>query len=396
MIEAGVGSSTLADAGKAAHEASLKAVGGAGIIRADFAFVFATFHHASQYPEVLNRVSEVTGATHVAGCSTTGVLTHEGEIGDGPGIAVMAVHSDTLSGYPFLFHDLAAKERLVGHAIGEVVHEFKRRDNLLTLFPDPSSLHPSVLLKCIEEELPFAASIIGGCASGDPESGQTLQFSKGEAASQSLAGIYLTGEFTHTIGITQACHPVSGPLIVTRADGSRIEELRGSPALEHLTQILQDPATGRSIPPIGGCKIGIPVDPFDTELKSGKYIVRDIVDTDPAGGSIVTTEPLMEGQPLSFVAQDEKRAEQDFEEMVTTLSDNLIFNAPRLGLYFSSDKRRRAFRGSPARDIEILRKHFGTMPIIGFFTNGELAPINGINTFHNYSGVLTLISDPVE
>jgi len=394
MIEVGVGSSIQTDSLEAVREATQKAVVAGGIGRADFALVFATPHHADRYPEMLEHVCEITGTGHVTGCSGSGILTHEGEIESGPGVAVMAVHSDTLFGYPFLFHEATTRETTAGHSIGELVHEFKRRDELLTLFTDAASIHPPVLLKSIEEELSTTASIIGGCASGDAETGKAFQFHNGEASSHALAGIYFTGEFTPTIGVTQSCHPVSGPLIVTRAEGTRVEELRGRPALEHLTQLLRElppePATPQNL------RIGFPVDPADTELQAGNYTVRAITNTDPSEGAIFTTEEVTEGRPLSFVTQDPERAMQDFEETVAALSDILLTNPPRFGLYFNSSRRGSHLYPKGNIDIELIRKYFGKIPLIGFFTDGEFAPVKGINTFHNDSGVLLLISDPVE
>lgn len=394
MIEVGVGSSIQADSLEAVQEAAQKAVAAGGIIRADFALVFATPHHADRYPEILEKICKITGAGHVTGCSGTGILTQDGEVENSPGIAVMAVHSDTLFGYPFLFHESTIGETTAGHSIGELVREFKRRDEVLTLFPDAASLHPSVLLQCIEEELSSTSTIIGGCASGNAGSGKSFQFHNKEASRLALAGIYFTGEFTPTLGVTQSCHPVSGPLIVTRSEGNRIEELRGLPAMEHLFQILQRPRAGRQTPQ--EFMIGLPVDPAETELEAGNYTVRSIIDTDPTGGAIFTTEEIMEGQPLSFVAKDPERAREDFEEMVASLADQLLTNPPRFGLYFNNTHRGSRLYPNKNVDIELIRKYFGKIPLIGFSSDGEFAPIKGINTFHNYAGVLLLISDPVE
>ncbi|NOY53332.1 MAG: hypothetical protein GXP58_06880 [Deltaproteobacteria bacterium] len=393
MIEVGVGSSIQADSLEAAQESARKAITESGMIRADFALLFVTPHHAGSYPEILEKISEITGAGHISGCSATGILTGEGEIENGPGVAVMAIHSDTLFGYPFLFHESTIGETTACHAIGELVREFKRRDEMLALFPDHASHHLPALIQCIEEEL-VSAAIIGGSPSSDTPSRESFQFYNGEASTHTLAGIYLTGEFTPTIGITQACHPVSGPLIVTRSEGNRIEELRGRPALEHLFQILQHPRTGRKRPQ--EFMIGLPADPADTELAAGNYTVRSITDTDPVKGAIITTEEIMEGRPLSFVAGDPERAREDLEEMAASLADRLLTNPPRFGLYINSRQRGGRFYSSKNIDIEIIRKHFGEIPLIGFSSDGEFAPIKGINNFHNHAGVLLLISDPVE
>jgi small ligand-binding sensory domain FIST len=396
MIEVGVGISRNEETLDAAEEASRNAVSSAGIIRSDFALVFATPHHSSQYARIIQKVKDVTGAVHVAGCSGIGVITNQEEIEDSPGIAVMAVHSDTLSGYSFLYHDLMEKNLTIGRSMGELVRRFRKGSELMVLFPDPYSFESSSLFNTIREECHSSLTLTGGCASNEVNSKQTYQFSEKDVASNSISGIYLTGDFTHTIGITQACHPVSGPLIVTRADEKVIHELRGRPALEYLTQLIKEPDPKRFSEVLEYLMIGLPVDPSGTELESGKYIVRHITGVDPSNSSIIINDEITPGQPLTFVMRDRKRALQEFEELLDEIAQSQASNPPRFGLYFNCAGRGNSLYQSPNTDIQLIQKYLGEIPLIGFFTFGEIAPINQQNYLHTFSGILTLISDPEE
>jgi small ligand-binding sensory domain FIST len=396
MIKAGVGCSKKQNTAAAAEEACRLALSRAGIGQADFALVFATPHHSAHYAEIGSLVLETTGAAHVAGCSGVGVLSGDEEIEIGPGMVVMAVDSDTLSGYTFMFQELTKRNRAVGRSIGQFIHEVNKGEQLLVLFPDPFSHQVSSLLTSVQEEYPEPIPIIGGCASEDPYKQVSYQFNEKSTASGSVSGIYLTGDFIHAIGISQACHPVSGPLIVTKAEGSKIFELRGRPAMELLSPLLKEPVAKRQPQALKNIMLGFTVDPSGTELASGKYIVRNITGVDPAEGSILTTDPIYEGQPLSFVVPDKKRARQEFEELVTDLAFSVPTGPPRFGLYFNCVERGNALYHSMNVDIQIIRKYFNDMPLIGFSTFGEIAPINGINTIHTYSGILALVSEPLE
>lgn len=396
MIEVGAGCSKKADSLEAAAEASRLAVSSAGIARSDFALVFATPHHGSHYPAIIQKVKDETGATHISGCSGIGVLTHQEEIEDGPGIAVMAVQADTFLAYSFLFRDLRDRDLTVGHSIGEFVNSFSKGAELMVLFPDPYAVDAPALFSSIQEESHSRVPIIGGCASEKIGREKTYQFNHKDVASGSISGIYLTGDFTHTIGITQACHPVSGPLIVTRTEGKRIQELRGQPAMEYLAQLIQEPLSDDLSRTLRHLMIGIPVGPACTELESGKYIVRNITGIDPSDGSITTTETLSEGQTLSFVVRDQGQARQEFEEILERLSETHAGNPPRLGLYFNCAGRGNSLYRARNVDIALIRKYLGEMPLIGFFSFGEIAPINHIDCLHSFSGILTLISDPLE
>jgi small ligand-binding sensory domain FIST len=371
MIQVGVGCSTEDNTMEAAAEASRLAMASAGIVRADFALVFTTPHQRDDYTGLIETVRETTGAPHLSGCSGAGVQTHQDEVDRGPGIAVMAVDSDVLHGYTFLFRDLSAREETVGHAIGEFTRELNRGADLLTLLPDHGSFHAARLLTSIEEESTGPITIIGGCASGRDYENPPVQFSEKGASSDAVSGLYLTGEFMHTSGICQTCHPVSGPLIVTKAEGNRV-------LISHAVDFI---------------KLGLTADPASTELRSGNYVVRPITEVSGTDGSLSTNEPILEGQPLSFVVVDPKKALAEFEEMVQALSFSLTERPPRFGFYFNSASRRELFARSMNKDIQIIRQYFPEMPLLGLSSVGELASIRGINTFHTLSGILTLVSD---
>lgn len=396
MIRAGVGCSKKESTADAAREAAALALSKAGVKEADFALIFATPHHGGDYAAITGMVSETTGASHVAGCSALGVLSDDEEIEIGPGIVVLAVRSDTVSGYSFHFQELAKRHSAAGHAIGQFVHDIGKGQGLLALFPDPFSHQVAGLLGSVQDECPTLVPIIGGCASEDVNKQVTYQFTEKATASGSVSGIYLKGDFVHTIAISQACHPVSGPLIVTRSEGNRILELRGRPALEQLTLLLQEPLTEAEPRTLDHIMIGFCVDPSDTELASGTYVVRNITGVDPADGSIGTTDPIAEGQPLAFVVRDKKRAREEFEELTANLAASLAVTPPRFALYLNSVERGNALYHAMNVDSQIIRKHFSDLPLIGFSTFGEMAPINGINSIHTYSGILVLVSDPPE
>jgi small ligand-binding sensory domain FIST len=288
------------------------------------------------------------------------------------------------------------KNLTIGRSMGELVRRFRKGSELMVLFPDPYSFESSSLFNTIREECHSSLTLTGGCASNEVNSKQTYQFSEKDVASNSISGIYLTGDFTHTIGITQACHPVSGPLIVTRADENVIHELRGRPALEYLTQLIKEPDPKRFSEVLEYLMIGLPVDPSGTELESGKYIVRHITGVDPSNSSIIINDEITPGQPLTFVMRDRKRALQEFEELLDEIAQSQASNPPRFGLYFNCAGRGNSLYQSPNTDIQLIQKYLGEMPLIGFFTFGEIAPINQQNYLHTFSGILTLISDPEE
>src|SRR3990172_3627896 len=66
---------------------------------------------------------------------------------------------------------------------------------------------------------------------------------------------------------------------------------------------------------------------------------------------------------------------------------------PRFGSYFNCLGRGVGLYGDASHDITLIREFFGDLPIVGFFGNGELAPVGGKNYAHSYTGVLAIIGE---
>jgi len=63
---------------------------------------------------------------------------------------------------------------------------------------------------------------------------------------------------------------------------------------------------------------------------------------------------------------------------------------PAFGCYFDCAGRGRGLFDVPDHDVTLIREALGEFPFIGFFGNGEFAPIGRRNFFHNYTGALVL------
>ena len=48
------------------------------------------------------------------------------------------------------------------------------------------------------------------------------------------------------------------------------------------------------------------------------------------------------------------------------------------------------FYGNRDRDLDLFKSRFPGLPAIGFYGNGEIAPLDGMNHLYQYSAVLGL------
>src|SRR5690349_20985451 len=136
MIRAGVGYSQKTATRQAIEEAASQAMARAAISRADWAMVFFTSDHAAQPRDLALSLSQSAGTDCVVGSSGAGVLTGEGEIEGGSGVAVLVVASDAFVSRPFIFEPLHNNEANLDASFGDFLAKNQDQNSLMILLPD--------------------------------------------------------------------------------------------------------------------------------------------------------------------------------------------------------------------------------------------------------------------
>lgn len=403
MIRAGAGLSDLAASGEAVRRAVAEAAGEARLDRADLLFLFVTSDHLPQFPEVARAAAQASGGARVVGCTGYGVLTSEGEIEGGPGVAALALGGDGVAAAPFLSEGLSAAPRECGRAIGRQARGAlgaKLEEGpppLVILLPDTYNLRPRELFEGIHEGLGRRAVIVGGGASENGSLGRTFQFLDGRVHNNAVAGAVLAGGQARFIGISQAYQPVGDPWLVTRAKDNLIFEISGRPAFEVFAEAAGPELMENLRAAASQVFVGIPGDPDQVSLDHGNYIVRPIVGVEPAKGILALAEPIPVGQAITFARRDGGRALDDFEAMLQKGVDRFgrgnFDDAAAFGLYFNCAGRGSALYGSRGVDAAAIRRAMFGLPVAGFFTGAEIGPIGGHDHLHQFSGVLVLLGE---
>ncbi|MGQ0792587.1 MAG: FIST signal transduction protein [Deltaproteobacteria bacterium] len=392
MIKAGVGSSKNKNSRIAAEEAAREALVNAGIARAAWGLVFATFPHRDSYGEILNSVSDTLGSLNVAGCSAIGVIAGSREIEAEEAVAVLAVSSEGVMANSFLINDSGDGGLSAGVAIAHRASAGVSPNSLIALFPDPFVIHPEFLLRGVESRLGDVA-IVGASASEHPHFDSSYQFGAGSVASGAVSGIILEGALSYKIGITQGCQPVGPPCKITKADGNIIFELDGLSAFDVLKSKVPSALLDNPNELLSLVFAGFPINP-EGRIAGGDYLVRNLIGVNPASGIVGVAENVREGQMITFALRHPAMAREDLKQMLGRIAGGGSAGArPAFGLYFNCSGRGSSLYGHSGIDTAYIANAIGDVPIIGFFGNSEFAPFGGENRVFTYTGVLALIYD---
>ena len=386
MIAAGTGIAVGGAADNAALEASLEALERSGTDHADLALVFVTGDAHTRAHEALHAVRRVTGAPVVLGCSGTGILTERREVEDDLAVAVLAVRCERLVATPFSFAR-QGEQRDLGTELARRIGPTVAEGGCALVLPDAMGCNPPALLGQLHDALGFVP-VLGAVAAGSP----MFELYNTDAMEGALVGVALSG-LAPVIGVTQGCTPIGEPYVITHAEGNVIQRIGSRPALEMLTEAIRaNPDTQARIRH-AGVFAGLAMDPAKSPLERGDFLVRNLVGADQSSGAVAVAERVRIGQTLQFQIRDAEASRQDLREMLDELAERLHGRRPAFGCYFDCAGRGRGLYGVPDHDVSLIRERLGEFPLVGFFGNGEFAPIGRRNFFHNYTGALVIFPE---
>src|ERR1700693_4578139 len=421
MLKVGVGFSKNGQADLAAREAAASAMQRAGIHKADLTLVFATSHFHHDYPHILHILHELTKPAQLCGCSAYGVLTGEEEIENSPGIAVLVLKSKKIRPKTFLVNNIFDRNSDAGRELAEILHEDLTGTGPLFLFPDTfnfdfNQFYASFISAMAENDSSSGRlfetgqsrvpdtkkkgrpQILGGGASEEGTLNETFQFLGKSVESNSLTGLRMGGTLLSQSGVAHACHPIGESLMVTRAKGNTIYEISGKPAFYFFSDLfknrLHKPEEIQKAASL--VFLGLSVNPCDTSFNKIDYVVRNILSVDSEEGTLNISDRVEEGKIVSFMVRDPRRAMEETEKMISALAEGFSSQGavPRFGIYINCCGRGNSLYGKRNVDTGLIRKYFGELPLIGFFSYAEMASTPcGDTLWHNYSGVLTIFGE---
>jgi small ligand-binding sensory domain FIST len=134
-----------------------------------------------------------------------------------------------------------------------------------------------------------------------------------------------------------------------------------------------------------------------SHIERGDYHLTSIITGDDSTGAVTLAKPLQVGDWISWAVRDMDAAQIDLVKTASTLRRQLAaetHNAvPQFSLLFSCLGRGPYLYNGIDQDLALIKTLFPGLPLIGFYGNGEIAPIRGKNELLQYSAVLGLFGD---
>ena len=321
--------------------------------------LFLTSEFASDPQSAIKAAAKAASCTQIIGCSATGIFTEEDWVIDSPAAAAM-VFSDLNFSHP------KANEN--------------NSDLLLTLTA-PSAINTTWLNPANTSELRFGG--VSGDATGH---GPFSVWQNGKGTTQGYCEVKLN-QVSGAVAASHGLKILSPPRRITACNGNDLLKVANIAVLTSLTSAWQK--YDKSTTDLPYHQLMIAHASKASQLERGEYNLASIIIANKDNDSITLTKPLPEGDWLSWAIRDIDAAQIDIVKTASGLRRQLAAE-PEFALLFSCLGRGPYFYNGTDQDLALLKTLFPQLPIIGFYGNGEIAPMNGVNELLQYSAVLGL------
>ena len=379
--------STRADAAEAfkeAAESARAALGGTP----DLAFLFVSPHHARAADGLAKEACELLGTGNLLGCTGESIVGSGREVEEEPALALWLARLPRakLTTLHLEFERTREGNVLEGWP-DELAGEWAAGSFLIVL-GEPFSFPADYLLERMNEDRP-GVQVVGGMASGAAQPGENRLLLGPKTFAEGAVAVHVSGGVRLRTVVSQGCRPIGKHFVVTKAERNIIYELGGRPALAQLREIFDTlPASEQRLVQTA-LHVGRVVSEYQERFEQGDFLVRNVAGIDATTGAIAIGDYIRAGQTVQFHIRDQEAADAELKQLLAGAKKH-SGTSPAGGLLFTCNGRgTRMFREAD-HDAGAVAQAFGSLPLAGFFAQGEMGPIGKQNFMHGFTASLAL------
>lgn len=344
----------------------------------------------------------------IIGGSALGIITNDQLSSDGSPAGVAILELDGATVKLATASDVDKDEYRAGSLLGTHLAD-DPAGRLLLMFYDSVKIPPTAttpplmnasppLIAGIESALVAGLPIVGGGVLGDQAFSPTYQFCGSAVEQQSVVGALFSGKVVPYVQIMHGCTPKDGIYhTITRIDGPVIYEIDGQPAVEMIDTLYGD-QSWRSQLPVRRLAIGVNYGDRFGDFEEDHVVARLIVGVVPQGDGVVLFEPdLEQGTEIQFMLRDGQAMIESARRNAARLMQQITEagHTPRLALYIDCAGRAAQISDTlseEAAEIQaVMNQHH--VPLLGFYSGVEVAPLLGHSRGLDWTGVLLVLAD---
>ena len=398
-IQSSVGASHVQNPFEAGANAYAEALRGLGSATPEFGFIFSSIAFVQE--EVLKGVISLAGDLPMIGCSTAGEITTKGPLSDSSVIVMLISSGRSMRFIPGLGVGIKNGENQAGAALASSVLSSVSKDDLkgFIMLPDGLAGNGAEIVRGVLSVLGEHFPVVGGSAGDDYRFKETYQYYNGEVRTGEAVGVGLAGDFTFGIGVKHGWKVLGRPAKVTKSTSNVVHEIDGRPAMELYEKYFGDKAKELKEGTLAQFAVSYPLG-IKVE-DSEEFLIRDPLAVDE-NGSITCAAEIPEGSDVRIMMGTRETAIEMAKKAAQQALTELGGRKPKAIFIFNCIARKKLFGLRGGEEITAIQSVLGKdVPLVGFYTYGEQAPVDGIvknmercnAVFHNETVVIYVLAD---
>ena len=361
--------------------------------------VFASIKFDQQ--KMLDGIRSVAPKALLIGSSTSGEINTAGPIKLHRSVTVMAIKSPGIKYFVGIGENIAANPRLAGkEAADKVKVQSTEPLKAFMMIPDVLVGNGADIVRGVLDSLGAHFPVVGGASGDDFQFKKTYQYMNDKVYSGAIVGLGMAGNFKIGIGVKHGWIPVGEPMKVTKSAGAVVHEINGEPAIKIYEDYFgQEEAKVLRTEALAKLAITYPLGM--KVVGSDELLIRDPITVDEHG-SITCAAEIPEGSEIRLMVGSREEAVKVAKIAAQDALTQLDGSAPKAVIIFNCIARNKLFGDKSGDEIDAIQQVVGKkVPLIGFYTYGEQAPLGGQiknieqcnSAFHNETVVIVVIGE---
>lgn len=395
MIQAGVGKSKNQDSKKAGAEAAQQALDQIQGAKPDLVMVFASVQFEQE--QVLQGVRGIAKEALLVGCSDSGEIITQGP--DSKSVVAMVLSAPEIEFAIGVGKNIKTDSRAAGKQAAEnIIQKAKGKLSMFIMFPDGLTGNGADIVRGAQDALGQHFPIMGGSAGDDFAFEKTFEYYNDQVLNDAVVALGLSGKFAWGVGVQHGWEPIGLPMKVTKSEGAVLKELDNKPALRIYQDYFGKKADELIREPIARMAYTYPLG-MSVE-GSDELLIRDVVIANKKG-EITCAAEIPQGSEVRLMLGDPEKAIKSAEKAAKNAKSQLKGAKPKAIFVFDCMARNKLLGARIGEEIDAIQDVLGRdVPLIGFYTYGEQAPLAGdVNpqtcrsVFHNETMTLLVIGE---
>ncbi|MEM8923767.1 MAG: FIST N-terminal domain-containing protein [Actinomycetota bacterium] len=248
----------------------------------------------------------------------------------------------------------------------------------LVVLADPYTYPVDALVDHVNDDHPGVA-VVGGLSSAPGGPGRNRLLLDDHALDEGAVAVLLPPGVATPV-VSQGCRPIGSPWVITEAEGQLVRTLGGRPAMERLSDTIEELADADRAIAARGLHAGLVANDRATTFDQGDFLIRGVLGAERASGAVAIGDRAEVGQVLQFQVRDEESASRELDRLLAPVRG-------RGAIVFTCNGRGSHLFSTPNHDASRVSDAVGPA-VAGMFCAGELGPIAERNALHGFTATV--------